>query len=184
MDVAYPLRRRMAGVTLVEMLATSTVAIVVTAAAVPAIGHFNAIQDTAAAVNAISGDLQLARHAAVTSGDRVVLCPSRDGDRCTGGYDWSEGWMVFRDSNFNRLREDSERVLNVRQGRQPGVQILTSTGRRKITYRSDGSTGGSNATFRFCSRHDPGRSRSLIVNNTGRTKLSRRDAKGKPVRCD
>lgn len=184
MDVTRPLRCRACGVTLVEVLATCTVALVVTAAAVPAVRQFSASQDTSAALNAVHGDLLLARHAAITRAQRVVLCPSSDAQTCSGDFDWSVGWIVFVDSDCDRQRDEQEPLLRVQQARRQGMRILTSTGRRKLVYRSDGGTGGSNATFRFCHRDRPDHNRSIIVSNTGRPRHARLDASGKSIRCN
>lgn len=183
MDVTSPRRRRVAGVTLIELLSTGSVAVLLTLVAVPAWHGFLTTQDTLAASRAIRAHLALARHAAVSTGQQVVLCPSSDGVRCSGGYDWSDGWLVFRDPNGNRQRDATESRLAAAEALAGGARMITSTGRRKIVYRSHGGTGGSNVTFRICNAADPDRRRAVIVNLTGRSKVSDRDAQGNPVVC-
>lgn len=184
MDVAAPLRRNNAGVTLLELLVTSSVALTITAVAVPTMHDFTTIQETAVSANAIVGDLALARHAAVTSHDAIVLCPSSDGSRCTGGYDWSDGWLVFADKDGDRQVDSEERRLRVTTRPAQRVRIMTTTKRREIVYRSDGSTAGTNATFRICNARDPDRRRAVIINPTGRTRLDSRDADGREINCE
>ena len=184
MDVAAPLRRHMAGVTLMEVLTTSAVALTVTAVAVPAMHHFNTVQETAVAANAIVSDLALARHAAVTGRKAIVLCPSSNGTRCSGGFDWTDGWLVFADDDGDRQLDAEERRLSVANRPAARVRILTSSGRRKIVYRSDGTAAGTNATFRICNARDPDRRRTVIISGTGRPRLSNRDASGREINCE
>jgi type IV fimbrial biogenesis protein FimT len=184
MDVAAPLRRHMAGVTLVEALTTSTIALTLTAIAVPAMRNFNTVQETAVAANTIVGDLALARHAAVTGRQAIVLCPSSDGSRCTGGFDWSDGWLVFADDDGDRQLDAEEQRLRVASRPANQVRILTSSGRHKVVYRSDGTAAGTNATFRICNARDPDRRRAVIISGTGRARLSRRDASDREINCE
>lgn len=184
MDVNRPLRRPMAGVTLLELLTTSTVALTLTAVAIPAAHEFITLQETSAATNQVTASLALARQAAVTRGQRVVMCPSVDSEQCSGGFDWSDGWLVFSDDDEDYRRDPDEELLAVTVQPAQRVRILTSTGRRRIAYRADGGTAGTNVTFRICNARDPDRRRSVIVNVSGRSKLGRRDAQGRPISCD
>jgi type IV fimbrial biogenesis protein FimT len=183
MDVAHPLCRHSAGVTLVELLASCAVMLTVLALGLPALGSFVCLQDTVTATNAITTNLALARHAAVTSGQHVVLCPSSDGDHCLSGFDWSDGWLVFEDANRNREHEADETRLAVTARPAERVRILTSRGRRRIVYRHNGGSGGSNVTFRICNTSDVTRSRRVIVNSTGRARVERWNGGGKPPGC-
>lgn len=184
MDVTRPLRRPVVGVTLLELLTTCCVAVTLTAVAVPAVHQFVVVQSTAAATNALVTDLALARQQAVTAHLPVVLCPSSDGTACTGGYDWSDGWLSFADRDGDRRLDPEERRLKVTANPSSQVRILTSTGRRKIVYRVDGSTAGTNATFRICNAEDPDRRRAVIINGPGRPRLSRRLVGGGYIECD
>jgi len=183
MDVAYPLRRHSAGLTLVELLTTCSVALLLTSLAVPAARSLQRYQAATTASNAVLAHLALARHAAVSNAVQVVLCPSSDGRHCTGGYDWSAGWLVFADPNGNRRPDSGERYLAVETRPPGGARILSSTGRRKVVYRRSGATAGTNVTFRICSDDSERGRRSVIVNITGRPKVGRHDASGRPIRC-
>jgi type IV fimbrial biogenesis protein FimT len=183
MDVTSPLRRPLAGVSLVELLSTTAIALTLTAFAVPSMRAFVSTQYTLAASQAIRSHLALARHTAVTSATDVVLCPSSDGLHCTGGFDWSDGWVVFLDADGDRQRGAAERRLAVAERLSGGARLITSSGRRKVVYRSHGGTGGSNVTFRICKAAQPERRRAVIVNITGRSKVSDRDSNGRPIEC-
>jgi type IV fimbrial biogenesis protein FimT len=184
MDVTYPPRRRSAGVTLVELLASCAVLLTVLALGIPALSGFADLQATAAASNAITANLALARHAAITENQPVVLCPSQDGVNCSAGYDWSDGWLVFADPNGNREHESEETRLAVHSRPRDRIRILTSTGRRRLVYHGNGGSGGSNVTFRICNSHDSTRNRKVIVNIMGRARVERRKSRGNPISCD
>ncbi len=184
MDVTHPLRRRQRGVTLLELVATTATALVVTAVAIPTYSDFTAVQETAAAANTLVGALALVRHDAVTRQSEVVLCASVTGTTCSGGYDWSQGWMGFIDTDRDRVRDSDEPRLLVGNLATKRVKVITSSGRRKIVYQADGSTRGTNATFRICNSRDPDRRRAIILNGAGRTRISKRDASGDPISCE
>lgn len=184
MDVNRCLRRPVAGVTLLELLSTSSVALTLTAVVVPAWYQFNTAQETATAANTLIASLALARQQAVTGNVPVVLCPSTNGTACTGGYDWSDGWLSFADRDGDRRLDEDEAQLTATNNPARQVRILSSTGRRKIVYRGDGMTSGTNATFRICNAADPDRRRAVIISGTGRARLSRRSASGRHIDCD
>jgi type IV fimbrial biogenesis protein FimT len=171
------------GFTLIELVALLAVAAVAVSIAVPS---YQALIDNhriQIATHAIVAHLQLARTEAVKSGERVALCPSNEAERCLDGFDWSAGFIVFRDLNHDHDRQSAEPLLRVHGGNR-GLRVITSTGRRRVVYEPDGSvTGGSNATFRVCSESTPERNRAVIVSNTGRPRTDRRDAQNRPVEC-
>src|SRR5690606_262269 len=85
------------GITLVELLATTAILAIVAALAAPGMKALLERQRTASALHALTTRLALARTAAITSRTPVTFCPSRGDGHCTGGTDWSAGWLVYRD---------------------------------------------------------------------------------------
>lgn len=182
MDIRTP-RRRCAGLTLIELLATLAAAVVMLALGVPGYRALTDTQRIHASANAIVANLQLARSEAVKRGQRVALCPSPDGIACAAGFDWSAGWLVFVDLNQDRERQPQEPLLRVGDAGAP-LQILTSSSRRRLIYEPDGSVlGGSNTSFRICSPTVAERNRAVIVSMTGRPRVSERDAANQAVAC-
>lgn len=93
--------KRSRGFTLIELMITLVLAAIILTLAVP--GFQDIIRNNRAATqaNELVTALGLARSEAVKRGARVSLCPSADQASCTGGTDWSGGWIVFRDTAAN-----------------------------------------------------------------------------------
>ncbi len=128
--------------------------------------------------------LQFARQTAVMQRQTITLCPSQDMLQCSGHYQsWHTGYMVFVDTNGNKQREAQETRLRVSTAARAGVLIQTSSGRRAIRYRMDGSAWGSNVTIRFCAYNHPTLNRTLVVHGSGRVRLSDTLGNGKSVAC-
>ncbi len=128
--------------------------------------------------------LQFARHTAVMQNQVITICPSRDMTQCHQDYQaWHTGYIVFVDTNGNKQRDAQEERLRVVEAAHAGVLIQTSSGRRAIRYRMDGSAWGSNVTIRFCAPQHPVMNRTLIVHGSGRVRLSDTLSNGKPVIC-
>jgi type IV fimbrial biogenesis protein FimT len=182
-EIRNPRPRLSAGLTLVELLTTLAVAIVTLTVAVPGYQSLTDNQRVRAATNGLVAHLTLARSEAVKRMARVALCPSRDAASCLDGFDWSDGFIVFVDRNRDRDRQNDEPLVRI-AGPAAQLQVMTSTGRRRIVYEPDGTVlGGSNATFRVCSDRSEARNRAVIISITGRPRTSDRDAAGAPVRC-
>jgi type IV fimbrial biogenesis protein FimT len=51
--------------------------------------------------NELVASFYLARSEAIKRNSPMTLCVSTDGETCTGGGDWEEGWIVFDDNDPN-----------------------------------------------------------------------------------
>lgn len=174
-------RNTRSGYTLVEMMVTLVVLALLVTTGLPAMNRFLAGIELRAAHERLFRHLSAARLTAVTEGRRTALCPSSDGQSCSGGSDWTAGWITFVDADGNRSREPAERIIAV--GRLPAdVRLQTSRARRAIRFLPSGASPGSNLTFRLCHRRAlPGR--AIILSNQGRARSSRSEPRGGPVRC-
>ncbi len=93
--------KRSRGFTLIELMITLLLAAIILALGVP--GFQDIVRNNRAATqsNELISALSLARSEAVKRGARVSLCPSTDQATCTGGTNWANGWIVFRDIAAN-----------------------------------------------------------------------------------
>jgi len=86
------------GFTLVDVLVTTGVLGVLAGLAVPAFNNLLKSDRCIGQLNTLAASLNYARTEAVKRNTGVTVCPSTNGASCSGGTDWSGGWVVV-DSN-------------------------------------------------------------------------------------
>lgn len=183
MDVVSLLAARSRGLSALELLVTLTVAGIGTSIAIPYWKYSVESSEVNAARLHLFNVLQSARATAVTMADDISLCPSNDGVSCRNAYtQWQTGYLLFHDSNANRSREATETVLaSGKLDRR--VEIQTSTGRRRLRFRADGSAWGSNVTFKLCSNSNANLNRAIIIHGSGRIRPSKTLSNGRAISC-
>jgi len=155
------------GFTAVELMITLSIAAIMLAAGIPSFQAFIHQQQMKAAVAGLQNDLMVGRSEAVRLNTRVVTCPGNPVDGCTGGNEWSDGWIVFADENTDRQHQQSENI--VRRGHDiKNLLIRSSAGRTDVRFFPDGSAPGSNGSITFCGPGGPGQARKLVISNQGR----------------
>jgi len=180
--VRLPARSR--GFTLLDLLTTLTVSLVLVGVGIPswqAMVESNAIGSARSQMTAI---LALGRLTAVKYNQATTLCPTLDGESCSGDYTaWHQGYMLFLDDDRDRQLDAGETVLRRLQGASRGVRIVSSSGRRSIRFDADGSAWGSNLTLRFCGQSGDRTNKGIVLYGTGRTRLSDTLTDGSAIRC-
>lgn len=167
------MRKTLEGFTLVEALVALGVAAICATVGVPALRDFAQTQRASSAMQRLDTQIASARMAAVTHGKATVLCPSMDARNCAAGRDWSRGWLTFFDPDGNRRPDERSDILHVDQSSHTGKLVIgTSSGRAYLRFRPDGTSPGTNLSFRFCGA-TTGLLGSLIVNNAGRARTER-----------
>ncbi|MEZ5541021.1 MAG: GspH/FimT family pseudopilin [Pseudomonadota bacterium] len=172
---------RRTGLTLLELLVTLAVAAILIAGGSSALPRFVQEARMVTAVNHLASTLALARSEAVLQERRVVLCPSRDRQRCGAAGDWPQGWLLF--ASADNIRDPDEPLLQADTRMGAGIELYTGNRRTHIAFQPDGSSGGANASFTFCDRRDRARPRVICLSNTGRARLSNRGCSGQAPRC-
>lgn len=169
------------GFTALELLITVSIACILLLTGIPSLTQFSRQQKMKAAIGQLQNDLLMGRSEAVTRNVSTVACPGRPATGCTGGSDWTGGWIVFADLDGDQQRQAGEPL--VRHG-QPfeNVRILGSAGRRGVRFFPNGSAPGSNGSITFCGTGGPPEARKLVISNPGRI---RRDTATNidPVKC-
>jgi type IV fimbrial biogenesis protein FimT len=172
------------GFTLLEImiaLATSAITLVV---GVPLLGNILDSNRVAGQINALRGALAIARSEAIRRNRLVILCKSSDGQNCTKHSSWSKGWIVFEDTNQNKIRNTDEKLIQVHGALRNGhtLDYRGFGSHNYIAYRPTGFT-QMNGTFTLCAPNSPHRSKALILIKTGRVRLSTTRADGSPLKC-
>ena len=175
------IRHRTGGYSLYELLITVGIAALVLSLGVPSLGKMLAEHRLKIEVDAIFHAVHLARKESIVRRREVTLCPSRDGRNCSGGFDWSAGWIVFvnldRDAPATR---DAEEPLLRRISVNLHNQVTAN--RRNFSFRTT-ALRATNGTFLFCDKARRASLRALIVSYTGRPRVSRIDRNGKTYIC-
>lgn len=178
------MRTTQAGLTLLELIVALAILGIVLALAAPS---FSAIAESgrfAGASHQLSVSLATARTLSITRGQRVSVCPLATGNRCTGGSDWTRGWMVFLDPDRAGQPKDDDAIVQVFE-RGPGntsLRVGTTPGRRLVRFSPDGMAGGSNLTLSICADGEDRLLGQVVVSMSGRAR-STRLASGATTAC-
>lgn len=181
------------GFTLIELLIVLTIAACLFWLAHPSMQALSERSRTTGRINALVALIRHARHAAVTTGSWVAVCPAR-GEVCSGSRNWAEGIMTFQDVNRDGERQPAEAVLAYQAALDPGERLEWRSFRRQnfLQFRMEGYTNWQNGSFRYCPASGDARyGKVLILNIQGRTALSRdadgdgidEQANGDPLAC-
>ncbi len=167
------------GYTLIELLTAITVATTLLALGIPALSEMIETERVHTGSRALADSLSLARHEAVKTNTRVVMCKSRDGVRCDHGLTWEQGWIIFSDINGNAQADPGEMVVH---REMLGVSSLRMAANQPVadyvSYVPSGRTrkvsGAFQAgTFTVCSKTSAQtRARQVVINNVGRPRVA------------
>ena len=164
----YIQEKRIAGVTLIELLIVISIIAVLTTMAMPALGNLNQSVASLSARSGLSVSINQARIQAAMQGRQVVVCPSSNKTDCEHNLRWQHGWISFTDSNKNGEHDADEDIIGITQGQPSGVAIVSTSGRHRIRYQADGTSDGSNLTLTICDRRGLNSARTLVISNSGR----------------
>jgi type IV fimbrial biogenesis protein FimT len=157
------------GFTFVELMITLTIIAVLSATLVPTFNDILQDSKLITQVNKLQASLSFARSEAIKRNNYITLCRSNDGISCGG--DWTKGWIVFVDDDFDNTVDTDELILLVRGPVMSGNTV--SFNRSRVTYTGEGwARGGSNGTFTFCDNRGQTHARAVIISNSGRGRLA------------
>lgn len=165
-----PSTSRETGVSLVELLTALAVSATVLAFGVPSMGRMLAESQVRAHSSALSVALAAARLRAVERQHPVGVCPLDAAGQCEPAADWSRGWMVFDDPRATGRPALATAVIEVNQVPAATVRITSTSGRRSLVFRKDGSSAGSNVSLTLCHPAHEGIGRQVVVSNVGRAR--------------
>jgi type IV fimbrial biogenesis protein FimT len=134
-------------------------------------------------VNALLRGLHLARSTAILRAEPVVLCKSGGTRQCVSdARAWSDGWLIFanRDRDAPPLVDPGEHVLVM----QPRTEHVTLRANRNAVTYWPVALAGTTVSFVFCDERGTSAARAIIVSQTGRPRVSNRNAAGRPLACE
>ena len=178
------------GLTLLELLMVVAILAIMATVTLPSMSMLIAETRIRSGTMALAAMMKFARMQAVARNSRVTLCPSDDETACGEANTWNRGVMVFEDMNDNRHRDGEEKLLGYREmnrnlhifsGADPAS---TARSRKRVVFSPAGSAAGYTISVKFCSPDARASPEVLILQNSGRIRLSDRDGSGREPACD
>jgi type IV fimbrial biogenesis protein FimT len=170
-----PATQKTNGFTLIELLVVLTLVGVILAIAAPSFMNIIASNRVASAANEIITVLNLGKNEAIRSGENVVLCKRATNDSCdtanTG--DWSNGWVLFQDTNDNQSVNDGERIIRVQSDIETSLDLAYKGNygvKNLIFFKPNGSL-GSKGHFCLRNNQDDTKSRAVVIHDLGRFRI-------------
>jgi type IV fimbrial biogenesis protein FimT len=169
------------GFTLIELLMALAVIAVAVTVAVPSLGAFARNAARTREVNQFIQAVYLARSEAIKRNGVVSLCPTGGGEACVPARQWDGGWIVFvnDDRDSPAMRDSGEELLRVYERWDAGH---ISSNRTTLSFRPFGQAGVT-ATVTFCDDRGAAEARAVIISQTGRPRVSSRNASGGALTC-
>lgn len=183
---------RGSGYTLPELLVTLGISTLLLSLALPAFSSLTRRVQAETTLLAIANAWQLARNAAISYREPVVMCPINADSAC--GTDWTRGALVFSDPNHNRRLDDDERLLTTVPAPPEGSQLVmkAALGKQYLRVMSNGMLENTAGSLIYCPANgSPREARNLIFTRNGRMRFGddrNRDgipenAEGQPLSC-
>lgn len=170
---------RCAGVTLIELLVTLSIAAILMAIAVPSLQDWLRRNRVDSASSDLMAALNYARSEAIRRGVSVSVCKSTNGMDCNTescAEDpkncWERGWIIFTNlDNDSPARVDAgEDILRVHQALPPGITLRPNVNYTNfLTYRPDGRVNNI-GTFAICANDELVGAKSITITATGRAR--------------
>lgn len=172
------------GFTIIELMLTIAVAAVILTLGVPSFQGLMERNQLTTNINRFISSLALARSEAIKRNQRVVVCPSSDGDTCSnaGGYD--NGWIIFVDADNNNSRDGGEELIWEGESIPTNMTLRGTNGgyNTAIPYIPSGRLAvGVNGSVRLCKDNQTDKARAITLIRSGRVRLAELDSSGKPL---
>ena len=138
------------------------------------------------AINDFVSTIHQARSTAVTTNTRVTICPSSNGTNCEA-VGWNNGWIAFSDPDSDRNVDNNETIFAVMEGVN-GLTLQSAQFATFLMYRPNGrvmtaSAAGNSGQFTVCDSRGSEHAKVLIVDLSGRPRLSYHQADGSAPSC-
>ena len=167
------------GFTLIELIVVLAVAAVLIGIAAPNLIDVVRNNRLSSQVNDLVTSLNLARSEALTRGQMITVCRSKNGGSCDADDgNWEDGWLVFSDSDGNGVIDAGESIIRRYPPLSAGTTLRSGVNFAKyLTYLETGASRGStyigSDSFRLCDFRGSAYAYEISVNATGRVDTSR-----------
>jgi len=165
--------KKLRGFTLVELMITLVIAAILLTLGVPSFTNLTKNNRLVTDANLFVASINIARSEAVKRRRNASVCVSTtyagNPPTCTGGSDWSNGWVVWVDNDSDGAI-DADEVVTVYEPLDTGVSF-TSTGKSSFTYSPNGLVDGLDS-LTLCDDRTGETGRSIDISATGRPAIS------------
>lgn len=165
---------KLQGFTLLEMMVTLAVVAILIMFGIPSMQGFTKNARLSAQSNEFITGIQLARSAAIKQQRNASICISTTisstPPTCTGGTDWSAGWVVWVDQDRDGTLDAAE-VLRVAEPLD-GTSTFISTTLGQFTYAATGLVNAAD-TLTMCDDRNGETGRQISITAAGRVNLAR-----------
>ena len=178
--------RRQKGFTLVELMTAVGLTGLLLSMAVPAMDLFVSNARQTGAINDFVSSIHIARSTAITTNSRVTLCPSATGTDCeTVG--WTQGWIAFQDADSDQSVDPGETIVST-SGAAEGLTFSSGEFGLFLMYRPNGrvmntTVNGNSGEFTICDKRGADSAKVMIIELSGRPKISKKMADGSAASC-
>ena len=174
------------GFTLIELMIAIGLSALLLSMAIPALDQFTTSAKQTGAVNDFVSSMHIARSSAITTNFRTTVCASANGTNCEA-VSWDQGWIVFGDRDSDQTVDNDETIVAV-SGAIDGLTIQSAEFGAFLMYRPNGrvmttSAMGNSGQFTVCDRRGSAHAKVLIVDLSGRPRLSQYLADGSSPAC-
>lgn len=187
-----PCRKTHNGFTLLELILSLAIVVILTGLVVPAFAGLVRRTQTELYVHHLVNTFQLARSAAISRREPVVLCANLHDNGC--GSDWSRGALLFTDPNGNRLLDADEQLLAQVEPPTAGTRVIMKAALNKNYLRvlPNGMLENTAGSLLVCAPGArPQDARNLIFSRNGRLRFGGdrnhdgipENAEGQPLSC-
>jgi type IV fimbrial biogenesis protein FimT len=160
---------RLKGFSLIEWLVSFSIALIVLMAAIPSQTTFLTQAASKTAASQLLQAIYLARHAAMSRGETVILCHSQDQKTCAGT--WAQGYIVIASQKvIYAFRDISDHAALYWRG-FPKYQTA-------LEFLPSGAARTENGTFWYCPQGMKKPAWAIIVNQAGRARQVGPDQNG------
>ena len=182
------------GISLIETLATLSIAAILAGMAMPGFNSLLMSNRATVLSNNLLTAMYMARAEAVKRNTAVTFCKSNDSSSCSGS--WSDGWILFSDHDGDRRldADDGDELISVYQlvSLDFGIDWNGFRSDNFIRFSPQGFIYSNNGTFTLCPADENSRyARAVIINRLGRARISKdndgdgihEDGYGRPIDC-
>lgn len=164
--------RRDRGFTLIELAVATALLATLIQLAVPPMARLLASWQRDMATRSVTNHLALARSEAIHWSNRVVMCGSKDGQKCNPVTDreWKSGWLVFQDLDDDNQFGPADKLIAVSQGPTGILSLRGNASVQRFVFHPTGMMSSGMATLEVIPRI--GSSQKITINRVGRIRLS------------